>query len=334
MIALVTGASGCVGYALCEALLADGGFHEVRGLVRRADAELPPGVVRVVSDLSCCADADVIFHCAALVHQPDAAKEDYHKVNVGFTGQLLDACNPERPPRFLFFSTVAVYGESTPRTGVAEDAPPAPATPYAASKLAAEKLIDRWADDVGAVAVHLRLATVYGPRDRGNIAKLETAIRTGRFFIPGDGQNKKTLCAVEYAATAAIALARMGSMAVAGKRFVIADAAPYTLREIVVALGGKPFALPLPLALLAARVLKGRTGVAQVRKLAADNVYRGSLPASLPPAPSLRSVSRFAGTKGGGDRGGGFPLSTPPPRSSAPPLLPTKEEKEGEGVAE
>ena len=68
--------------------------------------------------------------------------------------------------------------------GFAEDAPPAPATPYAASKLAAEKLIDRWADDVGAIAVHLRLATVYGPRDRGNIAKLEAAIKAGRFFIP------------------------------------------------------------------------------------------------------------------------------------------------------
>jgi UDP-glucose 4-epimerase len=275
-IALVTGASGCVGYALCEALLADGGFREVRGLVRRADAELPAGVVRFVGNLSCCADADVIFHCAALVHQPNAAKEDYQKANVGFTGELLDACNPERPPRFLFFSTVAVYGESTPRTGIAEDAAPAPATPYAASKLAAESLIDRWADDVGAVAVHLRLATVYGPRDRGNIAKLEAAIKAGRFFIPGDGKNKKTLCAVENAAAAALALARMGSMAVAGKRLVIADAAPYTLREIVAALGGKSLALPLPLALLVARVLKGREGVLQVRKLAADNVYKRS----------------------------------------------------------
>ena len=276
MIALVTGANGCVGYALCEALLADGGFREVRGLVQREDAELPEGIIRFVNDLSCCADADVIFHCAALVHQPTASKDDYQKANVGFTGELLDACNPERPPRFVFFSTVAVYGESTPRTGIAEDTPPAPATPYAASKLAAEKLIDRWADDVGAIAVHLRLATVYGPRDRGNIAKLEAAIKAGRFFIPGDGKNKKTLCAVENAATAAITLSREGSMAVAGKRFVITDATPYTLREIVTALGGKSLALPLPLALLLARVLKGREGVAQVCKLAADNVYKAS----------------------------------------------------------
>ncbi|WP_309722019.1 NAD-dependent epimerase/dehydratase family protein [Armatimonas sp.] len=278
MIALVTGANGCVGHALCEALLADEGFREVRGLVRRADAELPEGVVRFVDDLSCCADADVIFHCAALVHQPTATKDDYQKINVGFTGQLLDACNPERPPRFVFFSTVAVYGESTPRPGIAEDVPPAPATPYAASKLAAEKLIDRWADDVGAIAVHLRLATVYGPRDRGNIAKLEAAIKVGRFFIPGDGKNKKTLCAVENAAVAAITLSRAGSMAVAGKRFVIADAAPYTLREIVTALGGKSLCLPMPLALVVARVLKGREGVVQVRKLAADNVYKSSAP--------------------------------------------------------
>jgi UDP-glucose 4-epimerase len=285
MIALVTGASGCVGYALCEALLADGGFREVRGLVRRADATLPEGVKRFVGDLACCADADVIFHAAALVHQPGAAKEDYQKVNVGLTGELLDACDPERPPRFVFFSTVAVYGESTPRTGIAVETPPAPATPYAASKLAAEKLIDRWADDVGAVAVHLRLATVYGARDRGNIAKLEAAIKVGRFFIPGDGKNKKTLCAVENAAAAALAVARMGSMAVAGKRFIIADPAPYTLREIVAALGGSGLALPLPLALLVARVFKGRDGAAKVRKLAADNVYKAS-----PVAPARRGL--------------------------------------------
>ena len=276
MIAVVTGANGCVGYALCEALLADGGFHEVRGLVRRMDAELPEGVKRFVNDLACCADADVVFHCAALVHQPTATKEAYQKANVGFTGELLDACNPERPPRFMFFSTVAVYGESTPRTGLAESAPPNPQTPYAASKLAAENLIDRWADDVGAIAVHLRLATVYGARDRGNIAKLEAALKAGRFFIPGDGKNKKTLCAVENAVFAARTLARAGSMDVAGKRFVIADAAPYTLREIVTALGGKPLALPLPLALLVARGLKGQEGVAQVRKLASDNVYKTS----------------------------------------------------------
>ena len=90
------------------------------------------------------------------------------------------------------------------------------------------------------------------------------------------GKIRKTLCAVENAAAAAIVVARMGSMAVAGKRFVIADAAPYTLREIVSALGGKSLALPLPLALLVARGLKGRDGVAQVRKLAADNVYKTS----------------------------------------------------------
>lgn len=285
MIAVVTGASGCVGYALCEALLAEGGFSEVRGLVRRSEAELPDGVIRFVNDLSCCAGADVIFHTAALVHQPTATKDDYQKANVGFTGQLLDACDPERPPRFVFFSTVAVYGESTPRTGITVDAPPAPATPYAASKLSAEKLIDRWADDVGAVAVHLRLATVYGPRDRGNIGKLEAAIKAGKFFIPGDGQNKKTLCAVENATAAAIAISRMGSMAVAGKRFVIADPQPYTLREIVDVLGARKLALPLPLALLVARVLRGPDAVAQVRKLASDNVYRAD-----PIVPAVRRL--------------------------------------------
>nr|WP_246385389.1 hypothetical protein [Armatimonas rosea] len=61
-----------------------------------------------------------------------------------------------------------------------------------------------------------------------------------------------------------------------------------------------------------------------------------SLQTSLPPAPSLPLRPDFVGGKGGGVRGGGFPLDTPPPRPSAPPLplLPRNVEKEGEGVAE
>jgi nucleoside-diphosphate-sugar epimerase len=78
--------------------------------------------------------------------------------------------------------------------------PAAPVTPYAQTKLRGELLVQEWATRTGGVGVLLRLATVYGPRDRGNMARMMEAIRRGRFVLPGDGRNCKTCVAVETVA--------------------------------------------------------------------------------------------------------------------------------------
>lgn len=278
MKALVTGASGCLGWALCERLKSDTRINEVRGLVRRSDAELPDGVTRYVGDLSDSAalksatdGVDIVFHLAAQVHSPDTAAEIFHEVNVTGTGRLLDALDPDRPPRVVFFSTVAVYGEDTPAKGISELAAPAPVTPYAKSKLAAEKLVRRWADDVGAVAAILRVATVYGPRDRGNMIRMIEAIHAGKFILPGGGENKKTVVAARNVAEAALAVAFLPSARLTElPPIVVADAKPVTVRELAQAMGGNPKSMPLSLSKVAARVL-GKSE--QMKRLAANNVY-------------------------------------------------------------
>lgn len=198
MIAFVTGATGCVGYALCRRLLADESFTEVRVLVRGASPDVPDGCRVFAGSLddtsvlqSACDGADVVFHAAAQVHLPDAPAADFERVNVGGTTKLLQAATTANVPRFVYFSTVAVYGEETPLEGIGEDAPPAPVTPYAQTKLRGELLVQEWATRTGGVAVLLRLATVYGARDRGNMARMMEAIRRGRFVLPGDGKNRK-----------------------------------------------------------------------------------------------------------------------------------------------
>ncbi|MGC4043802.1 MAG: NAD-dependent epimerase/dehydratase family protein [Armatimonas sp.] len=278
MKALVTGASGCLGWALCERLKADSRITEVRGLVRRADAELPEGVLRCIGELSdsealkaAAEGVDLVFHLAAQVHTPEATSEAFHEVNVTGTGRLLDTLDPERPPRVVFFSTVAVYGEDTPPQGISEQAAPAPVTPYAKSKLAAEKLVRRWADDVGALAVILRVATVYGPRDRGNMIRMIEAIHAGKFVLPGGGENRKTVVAARNVAEAALTVAFLPSVRLAElPPVVVADAKPVTVRELAQAMGGNPKSMPLRLSKVAARLL-GKSE--QVKRLAADNVY-------------------------------------------------------------
>jgi nucleoside-diphosphate-sugar epimerase len=304
MIAFVTGANGCIGRALIARLSApDSGFHEVRALVRRPAFGLAEGVEQIVGDLddldalhTGCRGADVVFHAAAKVHDAQATPEECHRVNVLGTGRLLDACDPDRPPRLLHFSTVAVYGESTPAEGLRETAPVRPATPYARSKAAAEELIDTWADSVGAVAVSLRVATVYGPYDRGNLLRMLDAIERGRFVLIGGGRNRKSLVAVDNVAAAAAAVARAGSALVAGQRIVVADPEPYPLRTIATAMcralgdARRPPSVPLSLARLLSRLLGPRSPmtVDQAQRLAAHTVY---LPGQLTRIASYRPVT-------------------------------------------
>ena len=90
-------------------------------------AALPVGVTAKIGDLDdlgalqrAAAGATVVFHCAAKVHDAGGAEADFQRVNVEGTRRLLDACTAanDAPPRVVHFSTVAVYGELTPRVGL------------------------------------------------------------------------------------------------------------------------------------------------------------------------------------------------------------------------
>jgi Nucleoside-diphosphate-sugar epimerases len=298
MTALVTGATGCLGSALVAHLRDRGDV--VRALVRPGGdlSALASGVEVVTGTLEAEPEAlraavrgiDVLYHAAAHVHDPHGAPERFDAVNVGGTRRLLDACDAAGvAPRVVFFSTVAVYGEETPPEGIPEEAPVAPATPYAASKVRAEENVREWAARRGVVPVILRVATVYGPRDRGNMARMLKAVAAGRFFLPDGGYNRKTCVAAETVARCARAAATMPPGGVPEGAVVVADPeGPYRLCDLAAAMasalgsGSAGRALPLPLLLAAgglgeviARVSGRRAPLtrAQVRRLAANNVY-------------------------------------------------------------
>lgn len=321
-IALVTGATGCIGHALVRELLRRGEHDEVRTLVRPGRyGEAPPGA-RVVTGTLDDADAlaratcgaSVVFHAAAKVHDAHGTAADFDAVNVAGTGRLLAAWDAvsrgnKGPRRFVFFSTVAVYGETTPPSGLSESALPAPGTPYAASKLAAEKLVAAWsADNIG---VSLRVATVYGPRDRGNMARMNKAIARRRFVLPGAGRNRKTCVAVENVVAAALAVAQCPNeparRAAAGGALVVADARPYVLAEIARAMAqaaGVPIPPAAPTILLLALALGAQTTarlarrgppltLAQVRRLAADNVFHAQRLSEITGYDPQTTLSQF-----------------------------------------
>lgn len=231
---LVTGATGALGPSVIRAFR-DAGY-DVRALVRRThdldalgDVEIVRGDVTDPASLArAMADVDVVVHLAALLHivnpSPELASE-YERVNVGGTRNVVDAATRANVRRIVFFSTIAVYGD-THGAVVDEMTPVAPVTFYAKTKVAAEAIV--LASPVGVV---VRLAAAYGPRIKGNYLALVRAVLRGRFLPIGRGRNRRTLIYEDDAGRAALLLAEHEHAP--GRVFNVSDGDLHTVDAII-----------------------------------------------------------------------------------------------------
>jgi nucleoside-diphosphate-sugar epimerase len=213
MIALVTGAAGFVGSHLCTALLDDGADvvavdaftdYYSRGRKEQNLAHLRgrTGLSFVEADLSEAALAplldgiDCVFHLAG---QPGVRASwgpdfvAYVRHNLGATQRLLEACMLHPLRKFVFASSSSVYGnaEAYPTP---ESLRPQPVSPYGVTKLAAEHLCEVYRTSFGVPVASLRLFTVYGPRQRPDMAfsRLVGAALAGEEFeVYGDGEQTR-----------------------------------------------------------------------------------------------------------------------------------------------
>jgi len=213
MRAVVTGAAGFIGSHLCEHLLSCG--DEVTGVdamtqyyaPERKRRNLTPLLGRdgftflrqdlLTAPLEPLLDgADTVYHLAG---QPGVRGSwgpefaVYVERNVLVTQRLLEATRATAPRRFVYASSSSVYGNAeTYPTG--ETARPQPVSPYGVTKLAAEHLCETYRTAFGVGAVSLRLFSVYGPRQRPDMAfsRLVTAALAGRTFtLFGDGEQSR-----------------------------------------------------------------------------------------------------------------------------------------------
>lgn len=257
--ALVTGATGAIGLKLVEALVSEG--YSVRVLVRRRPAPhtLPDGVDTVVGDIGdrqaliqAVDKMDIVFHLAAKLHLQargtDASvREDYERVNVDATRDLAEASARASVRRFVYFSTIAVYGPSRPDEILDEASPLRPQSVYAETKMRGERAAMH-----GPSVVILRLAAVYGRRVKGNYHQLVRGIQRGIFVRVGLGINRRTLVH-EHDVTRAAILA--GENAASGRIYNVTDGDVHKVREIVDAI----------CAALGRRLLPGHLPVAPTR---------------------------------------------------------------------
>ena len=224
---VVTGVGGFIGSHLADALLARG--DDVVGVdcftpyydPTAKQAQVPAGVTLVEADLrdagldELVAGAEVVFHQAA---QPGVRLSwstgfaDYVSHNVLATQRLLEACAAADPmPRVVYASSSSVYGQA-PAYPTGEDDLPRPHSPYGVTKLAGEHLCGLYAANRAVPTVSLRYFTVYGPRQRPDMAMhrlVEAALDQTPFPLFGDGSARRdfTFVADVVAANLAAAVA-------------------------------------------------------------------------------------------------------------------------------
>jgi dTDP-glucose 4,6-dehydratase len=179
--AAVTGAGGFIGSHLVERLLADG--WRVRALVRYHSSpgwgwleelrhEAPDDLEVVRGDITdpgqmrdFVAGREVVLHLAAMISVAYSfrAPSTVFETNVMGTVRVADAAREHRVRRFVLMSSSEVYGSAL-RVPIDEDHPLQAQSPYAASKVAAEKVVESYVRSFGLPAVTVRSFNTFGPR--------------------------------------------------------------------------------------------------------------------------------------------------------------------------
>ncbi len=259
---LLTGGAGFIGSHVAEALLRRG---TQLAILDNLDDFYPPawkeanlaevrqcGEFEFFSADLCDPDAlrealeafrpDVVIHLAARAGVRPSLEQPrlYERVNVGGTANLLDLCRRCGVQRFLFGSSSSVYGipQSVP---FSEDQDGLrPISPYAATKLAGEKLCRHYAQRTGTPVVCLRFFTVYGPRQRPDLAihKFTALLEAGQPIpIFGDGSSGRDYTCIDDIVAGVLAALDYQPRRVAGAAlfevFNLGNSRPVKLAKLV-----------------------------------------------------------------------------------------------------
>jgi nucleoside-diphosphate-sugar epimerase len=203
---LVTGASGLIGRAVTERLLAENA-HDIKVQVRnpvqaRNDVGNVIDFTRVQleeADFTRVGDremrlltkgCDVIVHAAGLVHQPDAPYQEYEVINVRATQLLAEAAAQNNVKTLIFLSSSAIYGPG-PFDRIQETGPLKAVTPYAVSKMTSENWLQQF-KGIPKVVI-LRPSLVFGEGDRGNLLSLMRNIKQNKYKHIGSADTAKSM---------------------------------------------------------------------------------------------------------------------------------------------
>ena len=262
MNVLITGVAGFIGSHLADRLLSDGqtvtgldcftdyypraykeanlavnagrpGFRFVETAIQQADLpRLLDGVTHV-------------YHLAAQAGVRKSWGRDfqiYTENNIDATQMLLEACVGLPVAKFVYASSSSVYGDES-EIPMREDQVPRPLSPYGVSKLAGEQLCHLYTVNHGLATASLRYFTVYGPRQRPDMAFhrfLRAALDGSPVQVFGDGLQTRDFTFVADAVNATVLAARHG---VPGRAYNIGGGSRVSVNEIldvIAEIAGRP----------------------------------------------------------------------------------------------
>lgn len=241
---LITGAAGFIGSHLVEYLLSDGVRpKDLRLLLAPWDTldnlqvknlDIFIGDIRNRKDVEkSMAGIDIVYHLAAKIIKEGANFEYYRDTNILGTKNLLEAAKKQKIKKFIYFSSISVFGLPAYKGdmgNVNESWPKEPSEPYGMTKLKSEEEVIMANKEWRLPYIIIRPTTVYGPRDKAGIYQLLKAIKNGYFIFIGEAKNKMDYVYVKD-------LVRAARMAEKGKvkneDFIIGAGRPITQVQIV-----------------------------------------------------------------------------------------------------
>ncbi|RMP65009.1 hypothetical protein ALQ18_01985 [Pseudomonas marginalis pv. marginalis] len=255
----VTGASGFVGRALVERLVADN--IPCVAAVRRHVDSIPASVKTVNFDSldesfdwsTALVGQAVVVHCAARVHVMNDTVADplaeFRKVNVGGTLHLAAQAAAAGVKRFVFVSSIKVNGDGTqlgsPYTA---DDVPGPTDPYGVSKREAEDGLRALAEKTGMEVVIIRPVLVYGPGVKANFLSMMRWLDKGVPLPFGAIGNSRSLVAIDNLVDLIVTC--ITHPAAANQTFLASDGQDLSttglLTKMAEALNKRAYLLPVP----------------------------------------------------------------------------------------
>jgi nucleoside-diphosphate-sugar epimerase len=233
---LVTGACGFLGSEIVRQAMAAGitvsATDRIESPPRPVPGYRPADILHPSTLQPLMAGVDCVIHAAGLAHifkKGQTKTAPFKAINEVGTANVVRVAVEAGVRHFVLVSSVSVYGQLPPSCCV-EDAPCLPEGPYADSKWQAELRAAEIAASSGMELTILRLATLYGPGDPGNVGRLLRSIDQRRFIWIGSGANNKCMLYRDDAARACLAVLQSSSPR-AGVYNV--SAPPCTMREIV-----------------------------------------------------------------------------------------------------
>jgi nucleoside-diphosphate-sugar epimerase len=187
---LITGSTGFLGLAICNILQKD---NTLFGLSRSNcdyNTELQNDVPEFIDQF------EIVIHAAGKAHSTPKTileTQDFYNVNlIGTQNLLIGLENYKIPKRFVFISSVAVYGLEIGKD-INEEYPLSAKDPYGLSKIKTEQLVIDWCQKNNVICTILRLPLLVGENPPGNLGAMVKVIQKGFYFNIAGGQARKSM---------------------------------------------------------------------------------------------------------------------------------------------